>query len=228
LVTVKTPFRAVLFDVGLTLTKTASFPEIYRRILLSLGTEIGIEDIARAQKATESEFDAAEYPINRRKEYWMEYNASLLEKLGIKERRIFLAEMIDELWWEFSHLQVYPDVEPTLSGLRAKGLKLGIISNGLIKDLEYILKKLKLKKWFDVVVGIDSSNCVKPDKEIFLYALKKLGIIPNEALFIGDSVETDYRGAIAAGINSFIIDREGKVPSRYNKIASLTELVVIV
>ena len=221
------PLKAVLFDVGLTLTKTASFPDIYRRILLSLGTKISIEDITRAQKATESQFDAAEYPINRRKEYWTKYNASLLEKIGIKERRIFLADKIDELWWEFSHLQVYSDVEPTLFRLRTKGLKLGIVSNGLIKDLEHILQKLRLKKWFDVVVGIDSCNCAKPNKEIFLYALNKLGVKPDEVLFVGDSVEIDYKGAMNCGIESFIIDREGNVPSPYNKITSLTELSTI-
>jgi len=73
------PLKAVLFDLGLTLTKTAPFPEIYRRILSHFGLKFSIEDIVRAQKATEIEFDAAEYLVNRRKEYWTEYNASLLE-----------------------------------------------------------------------------------------------------------------------------------------------------
>ena len=222
------PLKAVLFDVGLTLTKTAPFPEIYRRILVRFGVKVSIGDIVRAQKATESEFDAANYPFNGRKEYWTEYNASLLEKLGIQERRIFLAEKIDELWWECSHLQVYPDVEPTLSRLRAKGLKLGIVSNGFRKDLEHVLEKLRLKKWFDIIVSIDSCNSAKPAKEIFLYALNKLGVQPYEALFIGDSVETDYKGALKVGIKPFIIDREGKIPSKYNKITSLTELLAIV
>ncbi len=220
--------KAVLFDVGLTLTKTAPFPEIYRRILARFGVKVSIDEIVWAQRATESEFDAANYPINRRKEYWTEYNASLLEKLGVQERRVFLAGKIDELWWEFSHLQVYPDVEPTLSRLRAKGLKLAIVSNGLRRDLEEVLGKLRLKKWFDVVVGLDSCNCAKPDKEIFLYALDKLGVQPDEALFIGDSVETDYKGALDVGIKSFIIDREGKIPSQYTKITSLTDLLNIV
>jgi putative hydrolase of the HAD superfamily len=220
--------KAVLFDVGLTLTKTAPFPEIYKRILASFGVEVSIGNIVRAQKATESEFNAANYPMNRRKKYWTEYNAFLLEKLGVQERRLFLAGKIDELWWEFSHLQVYPDVEPVLSGLRAKGLKLGIVSNGLSEDLEHVLEKLRLKKWFDVVVGIDSCNRAKPAKEIFIYALDKLGVQPDEALFIGDSVETDYKGALNIGIKSFIIDREGKIPSQYNKIMNLTDLLTIV
>ena len=220
--------KAVLFDLGFTLTKTVSFPEIYRRILARFGVTASLDDIVRAQKETESEFDMSTYDENQRKEFWTTYNVSLLEKLGVKEKRVFLAEQIDELWWECSHLQVYPDVEPTLSRLRAKGLKLGIVSNGFKKDLEHVLEKLRLKKWFDVVVGIDSCNSAKPAKEIFLHALTKIGVQPHEALFIGDSVEIDYKGAMAVGIKSFIIDREGKISSQYNKIASLTELLTIV
>jgi HAD superfamily hydrolase (TIGR01549 family) len=220
--------KAFLFDVGLTLTKTAPFPEIYRRILARFGVEVSVEDVLGAQKATGSEFDAADYSINGRKEYWTEYNAALLEKLGLKERRIFLAEKIDELWWENSILQVYPDVEPTVSRLRAKGLKLGIVSNGLRKDLEHVLEKLRLRKWFDVIVGLDSCNCAKPNKEIFLFALDKLGLQPSEVVFVGDSVENDYEGALNIGIKSFIIDREGKIPNQYDKIETLTDLLALV
>jgi putative hydrolase of the HAD superfamily len=222
------PFKAVLFDVGLTLTYTSPFPEIYREILASFGVDVSFDDIVWAQKTTENEFDAASYPINRRKEYWTEYNACLLEKLGVQEMRAFLATKIDELWWKFSHLQVYSDVEPTLSQLKAKGLKLGIVSNGLRKDLKHILEQLKLKNWFDVVVGIDSCNCAKPAKEIFFYALNKLGIQAHEALFIGDSIETDYKGAKNVGIKSFIIDRERKISNEYHKIDTLADLLTMV
>ncbi|HDQ06476.1 MAG TPA: HAD family hydrolase [Candidatus Bathyarchaeota archaeon] len=220
--------KAVLFDLGLTLIKTASFPEIYRRILARFGVTASLDDIARAQNATENEFDIATYDESRRKEFWIDYNASLLEKLGIEERRLFLAAQIDELWWECSHVQVYPDVEPTLSRLRAKGLKLGLVSNGFKRDLDYILGELGLEKWFDMVVCIDSCNCAKPDKEIFLYALDKLGVKPSEALFVGDSVVHDYEGALNVGVKPMLIDREGKLPSRYDKIASLTELLTLV
>ena len=217
--------KAVLFDLGLTLTKTASFPEIYRRILARFGVTASLDDIARAQNATEGEFDTATYDESRRKDFWTNYNVSLLKKLGIEENTVFLAAQIDELWWECSHLQVYPDVEPTLSQLKAKGLKLGLVSNGFKQDLDHILGELGLEKWFDAVVCIDSCNCAKPDKEIFLYALNQLGVKASEALFIGDSVVHDYEGALNVGIKPLLIDREGKLPSRYDKIASLTELL---
>ena len=222
------PLKAVLFDLGLTLTKTASFPEIYRRILARFGVKVSVDEVDRAQKETESEFDTATYSAEVRKEFWTNYNTSILEKLDVKENTAFLAAQIDELWWECSHIQLYPDVEPTLSGLRAKGLKLGLVSNGFKQDLEYVLGKLDIKRWFDVIVCIDSCNCAKPDKEIFLYALNKLGIEPCDALFVGDSVIHDYEGALGAGIKPVLIDREGKLPSVNDKIASLTDLLTLV
>jgi putative hydrolase of the HAD superfamily len=90
------------------------------------------------------------------------------------------------------------------------------------------LGELGLEKWFDVVVCIDSCNCAKPDKKIFLLALKQLRVKPNEALFVGDSVVHDYEGALNVGIKPLLIDREGKIPSKYDTIASLTELLTIV
>ena len=222
------PLKAVLLDLGLTLTKTASFPEIYRRILARFGVKVSVDEVDRAQKETESEFDTATYSAEVRKEFWTNYNTSILEKLDVKENTAFLAAQIDELWWECSHIHLYPDVEPTLSGLRAKGLKLGLVSNGFKQDLEYVLGKLDIKRWFDVIVCIDSCNCAKPDKEIFLYALNKLEIEPCDALFVGDSVIHDYEGALGAGIKPVLIDREGKLPSVYDKIASLTDLLTLV
>jgi len=221
------PLKAVLFDLGSTLIYTASFPEIYRRILARFDVTVSLEAIVRAQKETEGEVDISTYDESRRKVFWTNYNVSLLKKLGVKEKTVFVASQIDELWWAFSHVQVYPDVEPTLSGLKAKGLKLGLVSNGFKQDLDDVLGALELKRWFDAIVCIDSCSCAKPDKQIFLYALGQLGIEPYEAVFVGDSVAQDYEGALCVGIKPYLIDREGKLPSRYNKVASLTNLLTM-
>jgi len=220
--------KAVLFDLGLTLIRTASFPEIYRQILARFDVTASLEDIARAQQATESEADTANYDENRRQEFWTNYNVSLLKKLGITDNTVFLASQIDELWWSCSHVHLYSDVEPTLSGLLAKGLKLVLVSNGFKKDLDHILEELNIKRWFDAVVCIESCNCAKPNKQIFLYALNKLGVEPAEAVFVGDSILQDYEGAFNVGIQPFLVDREGKHPNHFNKIATLTELLDIV
>ena len=220
--------KAVLFDLGFTLSKTASFSKIYRDILESFGIEVTVGDITCALRETENQFYITNYSAEVRKEFWIRYNTSVLERLGIKENTVFLASQIDELWWEYSNLQLYADVEPMLSKLKAKGLKLAIVSNGFKQDLEYVLGKLDLKKWFDVVVCIDSCDCAKPEEEIFLYALKKLKTKPSETIFVGDSIVFDYEGARNVGIKSLLIDREGKLPSSYDKITSLVEILTFV
>lgn len=225
--TMNMPLKAVIFDLGLTLIRTASFPEIYREILARFGITASVDDIIQTQKETETEFDISTYDKNKRKEFWTNYNVSLLKKLNIKENMVFVAEQIDALWWDYSNLRAYPDVEPTLSGLRAKGLQIGLISNGLKQDLNNVLNELELEKWFDVITCIDSCNCAKPDKQIFLYTLEKLGVKADEAVFVGDSVEQDYEGAFDVGIRPFLIDRKEKHPNHFNKITSLTELLTV-
>lgn len=220
--------KAVLFDLGLTLIHTVSFPEIYRRILAKFNVNISINDIIEAQNSTATEFDISTYNKHRREEFWVDYNVTLLKKLDIQENIVFLANQIDELWWIFSDVQLYPDVENTFSELKAKGLKLGLISNGFKKDITYVLEKLKLEKWFDSVVCIDSCNCAKPDNQIFLFALDQLAIESSEAIFVGDSISHDYKGALGAGIKPYLIDREGKYSDNYNRIENLTDLLGVI
>ena len=223
----KMALKAVLFDLGLTLIRTASFPEIYWHILASFDVQVSVDNIAEAQNLTEKEFDVSTYDENKRQEFWTNYNAALIKKLGITENVVFLASQIDELWWRFSQVEAFPDVEPTLSELKARGLKVGLVSNAFQKDLDHVLGELDLKKWFDSVVCIDSCNCAKPNKDIFLYALNQLQINPKEAVFVGNSIMQDYDGAFAVGIRPFLIDREQKFSSQYNTINSLTDLLTI-
>ena len=220
--------KAVMFDLGLTLIQTASFPEIYRRILARFGIKASVDDIVRAQKETESEFDTSTYDERHRKEFWRNHNVSLLEKLGVEENIVFVAEQIDAFWWDCSQMQVYPDVEPTLSELKNRGIKIGLVSNGFKQDLDHVLSELGLEQWFDAIVSIDSCNCAKPDKRIFLHALDKLGVSPSEAVFVGDSILQDYEGALRVGIKPYLIDRERKTPIHYDKIASLTDVLTLV
>ena len=220
--------KAIFFDLGLTLIRTIPFEEIYRQILEKFGIEVAVDEIASAQKKTATNYDTSDYELNTREEFWIKYNVKLLENLGIEKNRIFIASMIDELWWNYSGVMVFSDVKPTLSELKNKGLKIGLVSNGYKKDLDYVLGELDLEKWFDSIVCIDSCNCAKPNKKIFLFALKDLGINSDEAIFVGDSLKYDYKGALNVGIKPYLIDRTGIVKGNYDKIGSLTELLELI
>lgn len=216
--------KAVLFDLGDTLIRTADIPEIYRRISENYGVKLSTDEIREAHKGVEAS-DAIRCMITSEQEFWVRWNSEVLKRVGIQENRDFLAMKIDELWWDHADLEIYPDVIDTLTQLKAKGVKTGVITNALKRDYERILKKLKLTRFFDVVVGIDTLNKAKPDKEIFLHAVNMLGVHPKQAVFIGDSVKYDYEGARHAGLKPLLIDRDGKASGGIEEIRSLVEVL---
>ena len=62
-------------------------------------------------------------------------------------------------------------------------------------------------------------------KEIFLYAVNKLGFGPNKVIFVGDSVKRDYEGAKKTGLKPLFINRTGEAFDGVNAITSLTEVL---
>lgn len=223
-------FKAVLFDLGGTIIKTVDVPEVYRRILEAYCVKAFYEDIAEAHRENEEDFDV-ESLIELKQDFWVEWNARVLERIGISENREFLARKIDELWWDYADSGIYSDAVEALNQLKNKGIKTGVVTNAFEKDYRQILQKLdllNLDDYLDVFVGIDACNKAKPDKAIFLYAVNKLGVLPEEALFVGDSVEKDYEGAKNAGLKPLLINREGKTTMDVETIRSLTEVLAYV
>jgi len=113
--------------------------------------------------------------------------------------------------------------------LKGRGLRLGVVTNGLQSDVDEILPRVGLEGFFDVVVVIDSLGRIKPDVEVFQYALERLGVEACEAVFVGDELEADYKGASGAGLAVFLVDRDGKVLDEgVKRIGSLEELFLCV
>jgi 2-haloalkanoic acid dehalogenase type II len=216
--------KAVLFDLGGTLIETAEVPEIFRKILKVFGIEVSYQEILNVHEANKKEFDVAAGQIRLGMEFWTEYNSRILRKLHIKHNVKTLAENITKLWWDNANLRFYPDVVDTVTWLKDRKIKVGVITNALKEDYEQILQRLKAMRLFDVVVGIDDCKKAKPDKQIFTCALNKLNVKPHEALFVGNELETDYNGAIRAGLKPLLIDRNGKHKNEVETITTLEEL----
>lgn len=113
----------------------------------------------------------------------------------------------------------------TLTQLKNKSVKIGLVTNGLASDYQLILRKLKLTNYFDVTVDVESCNKGKTETAIFLYTLNKLNVSPSKALFVGDSIKYDYEGAKRAGLKPLLIDRDGKAPKDIDTIKTLTEVL---
>jgi 2-haloalkanoic acid dehalogenase type II len=216
--------RAVLFDLGGTLIKTAPIPEIFHRILATHGVKVKVQPNQQDLEEIMAQTSLDDYRLPF-EEFWRIYNAKVLRRMGLKGNLDKLTDAVSDEWWDHADLKLHPDVRDTFKALRKKNLKIGLVTNGFRKDIEEILSRTGLAGQFDVTVGIDDVGKPKPEKEIFLCALKRLNISPNQALFVGDNPQADYEGAKAVGIKPLLIDRDNAVCVPYKKIANLTEVL---
>ena len=67
-----------------------------------------------------------------------------------------------------------------------------------------------MTSYFDVAVGVDACKKAKPDRAIFLYAIRRLDVSPEEAMSVGDSVKHDYEGAKKGWFETFTHWPRGK------------------
>jgi 2-haloalkanoic acid dehalogenase type II len=220
--------KAVLFDLGDTLVKTADNQVgTYQRILEACGIHRTREEL-NAAHVDAGRLLGLDYMASMLDEYWVKRNTMFLEHLGIFGREN-LARMIAEQWWDYSNVALYSDVKETLDRLKQRGIKMGVITNALQTDLEKILSKTNLNPdYFKIVVTINTICRMKPELEIFHYALSILNVAPQEALFVGDTIEYDYEGAKKAGLKALLIDRENRITGDYEKIRDLREVLALV
>jgi putative hydrolase of the HAD superfamily len=102
----------------------------------------------------------------------------------------------------------YPDSAPALRALRAGGWALVVVSNW-DASLHERLAETGLADLVDGAVASAELGAAKPDGAIFARGLALAGVEPGAAWHVGDSVEADVEGALAAGIRPVLIRRPG-------------------
>ncbi|MCP5520719.1 MAG: HAD-IA family hydrolase [Verrucomicrobiales bacterium] len=102
--------------------------------------------------------------------------------------------------------RVFPDVEPTLTGLRDRGIKLAVVSNWDDR-LRPLLTALDLDRHFDTILVSAEEGVQKPDPAIFRETARRLEVSPAKVVHIGDSTREDVAGARAAGMQAVRVDR---------------------
>lgn len=216
--------KAVIFDLGGTIIKTAEPAEVFKRILETNGIHIPLEKIRAAHRENETGHDAEDM-ARQGMDYWVRWNRKILERTGVKEKLELLAHKINDHWFDHANLQVYPEAIETLEELRRRKLKLGVVTNSLEEEIRKGFKKLGLDGFFDVTVGCDTCGKAKPNREIFCCVLDRLNVRPEDAIFVGDSLKYDYEGAEKTGIRPVLVSRNGDAPPGVETITSLTEIL---
>ena len=108
--------------------------------------------------------------------------------------------------WHSEDELPYPDAAPTLTELKIRGYKLGIIANQLPGTEERLIN-WGLRDYFDVIAASAELGVAKPDPAIFQYALKQAGCAAQNALMVGDRLDNDVAPANRLGMHSVRILR---------------------
>lgn len=127
-----------------------------------------------------------------------------LKKHGIVSDRILAAAVNAYLKVKYENLKPYPKVKQTLKKLKARGLKLAIITDAPRLKAFMRLDAMGIADMFDAVVGLEDTGRTKPSRLPFRKALKLLKVKPSEAMHIGDWREKDILGARRAGMRTCV------------------------
>ena len=201
--------EAVLFDWGDTLMQFAYSPE-----LVSAGHRAGLAAIGRDglpdDDALSEHFREHYEPF-----FWVPGTVEEIEYPELVRRLLADFEVTiddDELrrYLEAEHSAWDParvlgaHTHALLESLRSRGLKLGLVSNAfdpgwlLHRDLE----QMGLAQRLDFSVFSSEVGTRKPHPAIFERALEALGVEPENALFVGDRLYEDIRGAGELGMTT--------------------------
>jgi putative hydrolase of the HAD superfamily len=95
-----------------------------------------------------------------------------------------------------------PDMAETLTVLRERGFKLGIVSNGQTELQNRKIDILGLRPLVVAVLVSEAEGIRKPDPRIFHRAAERVGADPRDCVFVGDNPEADVLGALDAGMKA--------------------------
>ncbi|MFD1646746.1 HAD family hydrolase [Haloarchaeobius litoreus] len=109
-------------------------------------------------------------------------------------------------------VELLPGAEAALESAR-EGYRVGLVTNGERRVQEAKLDILGITDTFETAVYVDEVTEPKPVPEPFETALTDLGVVPDRALYVGDSFHHDVRGAVRAGLRVAWCPPDGTTPS---------------
>lgn len=107
---------------------------------------------------------------------------------------------------------LFPRARETLLGLKANGMRLGILSNGLAAYTWGSLYHHRLAELFEVVFISEDAGIEKPDPSYFARAANALGVSATETVMVGNRLYEDVFGAKRSGMRAIWIDRKKPIP----------------
>jgi HAD superfamily hydrolase (TIGR01509 family) len=98
--------------------------------------------------------------------------------------------------------RLHRGVTAVLDELRRRGTPMAVVSSRRREPLEWGLSSSGLRPYFGAVVGLEDVAAPKPDPEGLLKAVRRIGVSPSRAVYVGDS-EVDVEAGHRAGMTAW-------------------------
>ncbi|MEX2121292.1 MAG: HAD-IA family hydrolase [Pirellulales bacterium] len=224
------PVKAVVFDaVGTLLYADPPVAAVYAEAGRQFGSRLDEPDVDarfRAAFARQEAIDAAQHAGRtgepRERDRWRSIVADVFDDVTDGEA------LFATLWQHFArpeHWRLYDDVGPAWRRLSQQGFVLGIASN-FDRRLEVICRgkpALADCRWLFISSQL---GCRKPSPAFFQAIQDRLALPAAQVLVVGDDLENDYRGALAAGCPAVLLDRHQRyrLPGRVGSLAEICRI----
>jgi putative hydrolase of the HAD superfamily len=203
----------VLFDLDGTLVDTAAAErEAWPALTSVIAEHAPAVDVAELHARYSKTFLAhwtaylegrigfAEYRLRRLTEAlepWQKVDDALFDAYRAEKRRAV------------DGLRTFPDAVPTIRSLRARGLRVGLLTNGPSALQRTKLAVTGLEPELDAIAISEEIGFAKPAAPAFHTAARMLGCTAAALAMIGDSPEYDVAGAIGAGLSAAVLVTHG-------------------
>ncbi len=174
---------------------------------------------------------------------WDRYSKGYIKQEELRWKRIYLSlldfkianeQLSKEMSLEFLQIlptkkKLFPHTIEILNYLKEKDYKMHLITNGFESVQMQKIKNANIAHYFTEVITSETSNSLKPNKEIFEFALKTTNATLSESIMIGDNETADIQGGINIGMDTVFVNHLNvapTIPATYT-ITHLKELEVL-
>lgn len=207
--------QAIIFDFWGTLVESGVHPSVLKQTrsimrLEGLPFSAFVTSFERSFMTRQFEGLAEAFETTFRN-FNVRYNPRIIEDLvGLWNKNRLLAKP-------------FPEAVKVLQELKARNVRLALLSNSDAFSVEPLLQKYDMAKYFDYIGISWRTGFLKTDPRSFEQILKEFSLGKDDVLMVGDSLQSDIQGAQNAGIKAVLIDRRN-MREFEPKIKSLEEL----
>ena len=158
--------------------------------------------------------------LHHNKILWERYQNGFITAEELKWRRMWrtmmefkvgdeiLAKNISARFLEILPVKdgMFPHAYEILDYLKNKDYQIHLITNGFEKTQWSKIRNSKIDHFFTHVITSEASNSIKPEKEIFDFAMNRSGASLHESIMIGDNLDADIQGAMNAGMDNVFVN----------------------